>query len=66
MVGFVFTVLHLGSSYTSSQYIFIPVLFLLALAWGAIMQKTNSLWGSILFHAGMDIPIFLGIFSHTF
>jgi membrane protease YdiL (CAAX protease family) len=34
------------------------------LLWGYITQKTDGLWGSILFHAGMDIPIFLGIFSN--
>jgi hypothetical protein len=27
------------------------------------MQKTESIWGSVLFHAGMDIPIRAGIFS---
>jgi hypothetical protein len=27
------------------------------------MQKTDSVWGSILLHAGMDIPVMLGIFS---
>jgi len=24
----------------------------------------DSVWGSILFHAGMDIPVILGIFSN--
>jgi membrane protease YdiL (CAAX protease family) len=37
----------------------------LALAWGYIMRKTDSLWGSILFHAGMDLPIILGLWSNT-
>ena len=37
---------------------------MLALAWGYVTQKTDSLWGAILFHAGMDIPIMLGIFSN--
>jgi uncharacterized protein len=64
LIAVVFTVLHQGSSYTSDQYIFLVVLFPLALAWGYITQKTDSIWGSILFHAGMDIPIFLGIFSN--
>jgi membrane protease YdiL (CAAX protease family) len=63
LIAFVFTGLHLFASYTSDQYLFIAILFPLALAWGYIMQKTDSVWGSILFHAGMDIPIMLGIFS---
>jgi membrane protease YdiL (CAAX protease family) len=36
----------------------------LGLAWGYIMQKTDNAWGSILFHAGADILVFLGVFSN--
>lgn len=64
LIAFVFTALHGAVTYTSDQYMFLAVLFPLALAWGYIMQKTDGLWGSILFHAGMDIPIMLGIFSN--
>jgi len=64
LVFLVFTLLHKGITYTSNEYIFLAILFPLALAWGYIMQKTDSVWGSILFHAGTDIPIFLGIFSN--
>jgi uncharacterized protein len=63
MIMFIFTLLHRGVPYTSNDYIFLAAVTLLALAWGYIMQKTGSIWGSILFHAGMDIPIMLGIFS---
>lgn len=66
LVAFVFTVLHGAANYTSDQYIFLAILFPLALAWGYIMQKTEGVWGSLLFHAGMDIPIILGIFSNRF
>jgi membrane protease YdiL (CAAX protease family) len=64
LIFLVFTLLHKGISYTSNEYLFLVILFPLALAWGTIMQKTDSVWGSILFHAGTDIPIFLGIFSN--
>lgn len=64
MVAFVFTLLHGTVTYTSDMYRFLVVVFPLALAWGYVMQKTDALWGSILFHAGMDIPIILGIFSN--
>ena len=64
LIAITFTLLHKGVTYTSSEIIFLAVLFPLALAWGYIMQKTNSIWGSILFHAGMDIPIMLGIFAN--
>ena len=66
LIAFVFTILHNGASYTADQMIFLAVLFPLALAWGYVMQKTDAVWGSILFHAGMDIPIILGIFSNLF
>ncbi len=64
LIVFVFTLLHKGVAYSSSQYIFLAILFPLGLVWGYIMQKTDGVWGSILFHAGTDIPIFLGIFSN--
>jgi membrane protease YdiL (CAAX protease family) len=64
LIALVFTVLHKGASYTSQEYIFLAVLVPIALAWGYLMQKTEGVWGSILFHAGMDIPIFLGIFAN--
>jgi len=63
LIAFVFTIMHGTVTYTVNNYFFLAILFPLALAWGYIMQKTDSIWGSILFHAGMDIPILLGIFS---
>ena len=64
LIAVVFTGIHLGSVYTSDERIFIAVLFPQALALGYLMQKTEGAWGSILFHAGMDIPVILGIFAN--
>ncbi len=64
LIVLVFTLLHKGAAYSSNEYILLAVLMPLALAWGCLMQKTDNLWGSVLFHAGMDIPILLGIFSN--
>jgi membrane protease YdiL (CAAX protease family) len=64
LLAFVFTGLHSWVSYTADNRIFLAVTFPLALALGYIMQKTDSVWGSILLHAGMDIPIMLGTFSN--
>jgi len=63
LVVLVFTGLHLGVTYTRDQMIFLIVVVPVALAWGYIMQKTDSIWGSILFHAGMDLPIIIGLLS---
>lgn len=64
LIAFVFTSLHSFANYTSEMTIFIAVVTLLAILWGFIMQKTNSVLASILFHAGMDISILLGMFSN--
>jgi membrane protease YdiL (CAAX protease family) len=52
--------------YTPFIWVLVIFTFSLGLAWGYIMQRTNSVLGSILFHAGTDIPVFIGIFSNTF
>jgi len=60
-----FVVSHAGNNYMSDTFVFLVLQLLpLSLAWCWLMQKTNSIWGSILFHAAMDIPIFIGIFSN--
>jgi len=64
MVALVFTVMHQAADYTTDMAVFLAATFLLALTWGWLMQKSDAVWGSILFHAGMDIPIMLGIFSN--
>ena len=63
LIALVFTGLHAAVTYTSDQIGFLAATLPLAVAWGYIMQKTDAAWGSILFHAGMDIPIILGLFS---
>ncbi len=54
------------NAYTPFIWILVVFTFSLGLAWGYIMQRTDSAIGAILFHAGTDIPVFLGIFSNTF
>ncbi|MHB1317203.1 MAG: CPBP family intramembrane glutamic endopeptidase [Anaerolineae bacterium] len=64
LIAIVFTLLHQGAFYTSANYVFLALTFPLALIWGYLMQKTDAVWASILFHAGFDIPIMLGIFAN--
>jgi membrane protease YdiL (CAAX protease family) len=55
---------HAPTDYSTDQFVFLILQTLpVSLAWGWLMQKSNSIWGSILFHAAMDIPIVVGIFS---
>ena len=58
-----FVLHHTGVTYTPNALMFLAELLPLALAWGYVTQKTDSLWGSVLFHAGTDIPIVLVLFS---
>ncbi len=59
----IFALAHLQVSYSTDVFLFMIIVFPLGLWWGYLMQKTNSIWGSVLFHAGADIPVMLGIFS---
>ncbi len=58
-----FTLSHAPTEYASDQLFFLGGTFLFALGWGWLIQKTQSIWGSVLFHAAMDIPIIAGTFS---
>lgn len=54
------------NNYTPFVWALVMFTFSLGLLWGYIIQRTDSIIGSALFHAGTDIPIFLGIFSNAF
>jgi membrane protease YdiL (CAAX protease family) len=58
-----FTLAHVQVTYTKNLWFFLLVLLGLSIAWGWLMQKTESLWGSALFHAGADLLVILPIFS---
>ncbi len=55
-----------ANTYTPFIWALVVFTLSLGLAWGYLMQRTNSVIGSVLFHAGTDIPVFLGIFSNLF
>jgi membrane protease YdiL (CAAX protease family) len=63
LTGFVFAVGHAGVTYSEDVLAFVAITFVFALIWGYLMQKTGSLWGSALFHAGADTLIMIGIFA---
>jgi len=51
-------------AYTSYMPVLVVFTLALGLVWGFLMQKTNNIYGSVLFHAGSDLPVFLGVFSN--
>jgi membrane protease YdiL (CAAX protease family) len=58
-----FTLAHMQVSYAPDMVVFLIVLLGLSIAWGWLIQKSSSLWGSVLFHAGADLMIILPIFG---
>lgn len=58
-----FTLAHMQVTYAPEMGVFLAVTFVLALAWGWLMQASKSLWGSVLFHAGADVIIILPVFK---
>ncbi len=59
----VFTLAHMQVAYApNGLWKFLLVLFGFAIAWAWLMRKTESLWGSVLFHAGADFLIILPVF----
>jgi membrane protease YdiL (CAAX protease family) len=62
-IALFFTLAHAPVQYAPDILWFLAVLLVLALAWGYVIQKTESLWGSVLFHAGADLMIIVGIFE---
>ncbi len=63
VTALVFVTIHAQVTYTPDLLPFLVGLFFLALLWGMLMQKTDSVIGSALFHAGADTLIILGIFA---
>jgi membrane protease YdiL (CAAX protease family) len=60
----VFTLAHIDVSYMpASQIVFVIVLVIIGVFGCLIMMKTGSLIGSVLFHAGADILLIMGMLS---
>lgn len=61
---FVFTLAHINVSYTpANQIVFIVVLVIIGIVGSLIMMKTGSLIGAVLFHAGADVLLIMGLLS---
>ncbi len=62
-IALFFTLSHAPVQYAPDILAFLAIVFVLALAWGYVLQRTESLWGSVLFHAGADLMIIVGIYK---
>lgn len=59
----VFALAHVQVTYAAQLIFFVAFVFVLGLAWGYLMQKSKSIWGSLLFHAGADVAVILPIYQ---
>jgi membrane protease YdiL (CAAX protease family) len=56
-----YTLLRAPAADARNVAVFLLAVFPLALVWGWLMQRTGSVWGSALLHAGADCLIVFGI-----
>ena len=65
VTALVFGSMHLGVTYITpiERFIFPLITFALGLVNGYVMLKTDSIWGSVLFHAGYDLIVIIPILA---
>jgi uncharacterized protein len=62
----IFAIAHAGVSYTPIGFAFLFVVtFPLCLVAGYLMRSTRGLLAPVIFHAGLDIPIYLAFLSYV-
>ena len=57
----VFGLAHLAISYGGPEAPFVPITFLVGLAFGWLVRRTNSLWPAVILHAVADIALQFGV-----
>jgi membrane protease YdiL (CAAX protease family) len=62
VTALVFAIGHMQVSYTPAVLVLVVAALVFGLASGYIMQKTDSLWASTLFHAGTDTLVVFAVF----
>ena len=63
LTALVFSVSPMRIGFVSNIFVFAGITFVLGLVWGYVIQKTDTLWGAALFHAGADVLIIVGVFA---
>jgi uncharacterized protein len=56
----VFTLMHTQVTYAAQMIQFLVIVLVLSLVWGFLIQKSDSLWGAVLFHAAADCLVIFG------
>jgi membrane protease YdiL (CAAX protease family) len=65
LTAVVFAIMHTQVTYAAEMITFLTIVLVLSLIWGALIQKTDSLWGAVLFHAAGDCLVIFGAYAST-
>lgn len=65
LAAIIFASFHVQVQYSRSLPIFLAIALIQGLVLGFLMQKSRSILAPAIFHAGMDIPIFLVYLSYA-
>lgn len=63
LTAIVFALIHTQVTYAAQMIQFLAIVAVLSLIWGMLIQKSNSLWGAVLFHAAGDCLIIFGVYA---
>jgi membrane protease YdiL (CAAX protease family) len=63
LTAVVFAIMHTQVTYAAQMVQFLVIVLVLSLIWGYLIQKTDSLWGAVLFHAAADCLVIFGPFA---
>ena len=63
LTAVVFALIHTQVTYAPEMLQFLAIVLVLSLVWGTLIQKTDSLWGAVLFHAAGDCLIIFPAFA---
>jgi membrane protease YdiL (CAAX protease family) len=63
LAALVFTLMHTQVTYPAQMLQFLVIVMALSLIWGYLIQKTDSLWGAVLFHAAADCLVLFPIYA---
>jgi len=63
LTAVVFALMHTQVTYAAQMIQFLVIVLVLSLIWGILIQKTDSLWGAVLFHAAGDCLIIFAAYA---
>jgi len=63
LTAIVFAIIHTQVTYAAQMIQFLVIVLVLSLIWGVLIQKTESLWGAVLFHAAGDCLVIFAAFA---